>query len=218
MALSDREIERYSRQIILPEIGGRGQERLLAAVVAVAGAGPLAATAARYLVGAGVGELRLESTDGQRLARELRALNPDVTVRTGGVDATATVALAADLAVEALDEHTRQTRALGVPMVAAAARGAEGWIVAGGGCASCAARAARWTGPADAAEPLAPIATGVLGSLLALAVLELVLGHPGAPPLRCFDARSAALTPGVLTRTADCGGCAPHRSPGAGTF
>jgi len=40
--LTDAQIERYGRQIILPEVGGRGQERLLAARVAVAGAGPAA--------------------------------------------------------------------------------------------------------------------------------------------------------------------------------
>jgi adenylyltransferase/sulfurtransferase len=62
MPLSDAQIDRYSRQIILPEVGGRGQERLLAARVALRGVGAMAATAARYLTGAGIGELRLSAT------------------------------------------------------------------------------------------------------------------------------------------------------------
>ena len=45
LSLTDAQIERYSRQILLPEIGGRGQARLLAAHVVLAGAGE-AATAA----------------------------------------------------------------------------------------------------------------------------------------------------------------------------
>ncbi|TMA45273.1 MAG: hypothetical protein E6J81_13035, partial [Deltaproteobacteria bacterium] len=59
MSLTDAQIERYSRQILLPEIGGRGQARLLAAHVVLAGAGE-AATAAAVLLGrAGVGALDL---------------------------------------------------------------------------------------------------------------------------------------------------------------
>jgi hypothetical protein len=52
--LADADIERWSRQILLPEVGGRGQERLLASRVAVAGDGPVAATARDLLIRAGV--------------------------------------------------------------------------------------------------------------------------------------------------------------------
>jgi hypothetical protein len=51
-------VRRYSRQIALPEIGADGQERLLAAEVALVGRGMALETAARYLTGAGVGRLR----------------------------------------------------------------------------------------------------------------------------------------------------------------
>lgn len=50
--LSDAQIERYSRQILLPEVGGRGQERLLAARVRVDGTGA-AAELASLLVARG---------------------------------------------------------------------------------------------------------------------------------------------------------------------
>jgi hypothetical protein len=52
--LSQAEIERWSRQIVLPEVGARGQERLCAARVAVWGTGAAAAVAADLLARAGV--------------------------------------------------------------------------------------------------------------------------------------------------------------------
>jgi adenylyltransferase/sulfurtransferase len=60
MTLTDAQVERYSRQIILPAVGGRGQARLLAARVALAGTGPVAAAAATLLARAGVGGLDVE--------------------------------------------------------------------------------------------------------------------------------------------------------------
>jgi molybdopterin/thiamine biosynthesis adenylyltransferase len=55
--LSDQQIERYSRQIILPEVGGKGQEKLLRARVLVQAQGPLHTAALHYLAAAGVGTL-----------------------------------------------------------------------------------------------------------------------------------------------------------------
>jgi hypothetical protein len=52
--LTDAQIERWSRQILLPDVGGRGQARLLAARVAMAGGGPDAVHAADLLRRAGV--------------------------------------------------------------------------------------------------------------------------------------------------------------------
>lgn len=57
--LSDPQIERYSRQIILPQVGGKGQERLLRAKVLVSGTGPLQAHALLYLAAAGIGRIGL---------------------------------------------------------------------------------------------------------------------------------------------------------------
>jgi len=70
--LTDAQIERYGRQIILPEVGGRGQQRLLAARVAVAGAGPAATAAVTLLGRAGVGTLHVSAGVGP-----LPELSPD---------------------------------------------------------------------------------------------------------------------------------------------
>ena len=52
MALTDEQIERYSRHIILKEVGAKGQRKLLNAKVLIVGAGGLGAPAAMYLAAA----------------------------------------------------------------------------------------------------------------------------------------------------------------------
>ena len=55
MALTEAQIQRYSRQILLAPVGGLGQERLLACgAVRVSGSGPVFSTAAAYLAASGV--------------------------------------------------------------------------------------------------------------------------------------------------------------------
>lgn len=63
MTLSDRQLDRYARHIVLREIGGEGQKRLLAASVAVIGAGGIGAPVIQYLAAAGVGRLRVIDDD-----------------------------------------------------------------------------------------------------------------------------------------------------------
>lgn len=63
MALTDAQLERYARHIVLKEIGGAGQMRLLAAHVVVIGAGGIGCPVIAYLAAAGVGTLRVVDPD-----------------------------------------------------------------------------------------------------------------------------------------------------------
>ncbi|TFG64143.1 MAG: HesA/MoeB/ThiF family protein [Spirochaetales bacterium] len=100
--LTDRDKVRYTRQILLPEIGGKGQERLKGSTVFIAGAGGLGSPVSVYLACAGVGHLvicddgRVELSNLNRqflhadsrqdmlktesAAEILAALNPDVSL------------------------------------------------------------------------------------------------------------------------------------------
>jgi molybdopterin-synthase adenylyltransferase len=102
--LTETQIERYSRHIILKEVGGKGQKKLLDGRVLIIGAGGLGAPVALYLAAAGVGTIGIADADDVDLsnlqrqvihfthdvgkpkvesAREkMEAINPDVRVRT----------------------------------------------------------------------------------------------------------------------------------------
>jgi molybdopterin/thiamine biosynthesis adenylyltransferase/rhodanese-related sulfurtransferase len=102
VSLSARELRRYSRHLLIPEVGVAGQERLAAARVLVVGAGGLGSPALQYLAAAGVGRIgvmdddAVDETNLQRqtifasadvgeskaavAAQRLRALNPWIAV------------------------------------------------------------------------------------------------------------------------------------------
>ncbi len=63
MTLTDPELERYARHIVLREFGGAGQVRLKAARVAVIGAGGIGCPALQYLAAAGVGAITIFDGD-----------------------------------------------------------------------------------------------------------------------------------------------------------
>jgi len=99
---TDEQIERYSRHIMLPEVGGSGQQKMLEARVLLLGAGGLGSPAAYYLAAAGIGNLGIvdfDQVDLSNLQRQIihsterigmlktesakktiQALNPDVNV------------------------------------------------------------------------------------------------------------------------------------------
>jgi molybdopterin-synthase adenylyltransferase len=63
MALSDDELDRYARHIVLPQVGGAGQLRLKDARIAIVGAGGIAGGVLPALVGAGIGHLTIIDDD-----------------------------------------------------------------------------------------------------------------------------------------------------------
>jgi adenylyltransferase/sulfurtransferase len=63
VSLSDAQLDRYARHIVLKEIGGEGQRRLLQARIAVVGAGGIGSPAIQYLAAAGIGAIRLIDDD-----------------------------------------------------------------------------------------------------------------------------------------------------------
>jgi molybdopterin-synthase adenylyltransferase len=81
MTLSDAELERYSRQLVLPEWSGSAQERLKAASAIVVGAGALGSPVALYLAAAGVGRIGVVDHDAVELSnlhRQPLHFTPDV--------------------------------------------------------------------------------------------------------------------------------------------
>ena len=72
--LSDRQVERYARHLVLEEIGEEGQERLLASSVLVVGAGGLGAPLLLYLAAAGIGRIGIIDDDEVELSNLQRQI------------------------------------------------------------------------------------------------------------------------------------------------
>ncbi len=103
MAFTNEQLERYSRHIILSEVGVKGQKKLMNGKVLIIGAGGLGAPCALYLAAAGVGTIGIVDADAVDLSNlqrqvihttadigkakvlsakeSMEAINPDVTVR-----------------------------------------------------------------------------------------------------------------------------------------
>ncbi|MGB5207961.1 MAG: molybdopterin-synthase adenylyltransferase MoeB [Azonexus sp.] len=130
--MTDEQLLRYSRHILLDALGIEGQERILAAHALVIGAGGLGSPAALYLASAGIGKITLvddDSVDLTNLQRQilhtqarvgmakaesgrqaLAAINPDITIvplqeRLGGTALDALVATA-DVVLDCTDNFT----------------------------------------------------------------------------------------------------------------
>src|SRR5258706_15111265 len=116
MELSNEEIRRYSRHLILPEVGLAGQKKICSSSVLCIGAGGLGSPIAMYLAAAGVGRLGLVDFDtvdfsnlqrqiihgtedvgrpkGESARETIRSINPGVEVRLPQVRLSSQNALA----------------------------------------------------------------------------------------------------------------------------
>ncbi len=126
--LNDQQLLRYGRQLVLPEIGMEGQEKLLSAKVLLIGLGGLGSPAAMYLAGSGVGTLLIADGDMVELSNLQRqiihtsndigrcktdsardtliALNPEVAVESLGClegEQLETFVAKADIVLDATD-------------------------------------------------------------------------------------------------------------------
>jgi len=85
--LSPEEIERYARHLVLPEIGGAGQQKLKAAHVLIVGAGGLGAPAIQYLAAAGVGHMTIVDDDTVSLSNlQRQVIHPEHNVGVAKVE------------------------------------------------------------------------------------------------------------------------------------
>jgi len=250
--LSPLEVQRYSRHLLLPQFGLQAQKRLKAARVLCIGAGGLGSPAALYLAAAGVGTLGIVDFDEVDLsnlqrqvlhrtddvgtpktesaARALRALNPEVTVRTHSLRLSSANALELfaqyDLVLDGSDSFA--TRYLvndaavlsGVPFVSASVFRFEGQVsvfgVAGAPCYRC-------LYPEPPPAHLSPscgeggvlgAVTGVIGTLQATEAIKVVTGtgEPLVGRLLVFDALEMRFRELRFQRDADCAACSERKT------
>lgn len=201
VTLSDIQLERYARHIVLREIGGAGQQRLLEAHVAVIGAGGIGSPVIQYLAAAGIGRLTVIDDDVVALSNLQRQ------TLFGSEDVGALKTETARRAVARLNEDVAF---LAVPKRIAAdnaARLLEGADVIIDGCDNFATRLA----VADAAQaariPLVSAAVGQFEGQLAVyrgweagrpCYRCLVGGDPDRPDASCADQGVLGALTGVM--------------------
>src|SRR6201988_3970288 len=81
MQLNNEEVRRYSRHLILPEVGMAGQKKICSASVLCIGAGGLGSPIAMYLAAAGIGKIGIvdfDSVDFSNLQRQIIHTTEDV--------------------------------------------------------------------------------------------------------------------------------------------
>lgn len=204
MALSDAEVERYARQLILPGFVPLTQEFFRVARVHVVGASEVGGPALLYLAAAGVGNLLVD--DGLDVAPEdaaawlygadqlgqprvlaamesLRAVSSFSKARPYSSGADPTAALICTAWAGAARDAAERARLAGIPHVVAVVDGEGGQVVsipAGAPCYSCASRPG--TGAASRAG-----AAAAVGALGALELLQIIAGVATGSPGRRID-------------------------------
>ena len=201
MMLSDAELDRYARHIILKEIGGGGQLRLKRARVAVIGAGGIGSPAIQYLAAAGVGSLVVIDDDHVELSNLQRQTlfgDPDVGTSKASAAAHAVARLNPSVAVDARIER------IGPANAAVLLSGADVVI---DGCDNFATRLAVADAAHAARIPLVSAAVGQFEGQLAVyrpwepekpCYRCLVGNDPDRPELSCAEAGVIGALTGVI--------------------
>jgi adenylyltransferase/sulfurtransferase len=158
VALGDDEVERYSRQLVLPEWSEAAQLALREASVLVVGAGALGSPVAAYLAGAGVGRLGIVDFDAvevsnlhrqtlhftpdvgapkaESAAAKLRFLNPEIVVEPYRAHFAPAMVEGADLVVDCSDSFATRYEVNGaccaarIPLVEGGVVGLSGLVMA----------------------------------------------------------------------------------------
>jgi molybdopterin/thiamine biosynthesis adenylyltransferase len=226
--LAEQQVARYSRQIILPGVGGKGQQRLLSASAAIIGEGQMATTAALYLVAAGLGTIRLGGPHDIDLA-DLEALNPDCQVAPWPAEVDAVGAeniarghdftIVAGAAAEATAALNLACVRLGKPLVWGSAEGDIGRmaVLAGGQpgmpCYRCLQpRSEENCSARDSSQPAGAmfgVVGAFVGALQATMVIKLVLGLEAPTPARLltYDGLAAAVRQTAIAKDPRCDVC-----------
>lgn len=201
MALSEAEVSRYARQLLLPGLGEPAQEALRAARVRLAGGGLATAPALYYLAAAGVGTLWVDDPDaaaagdgagfavgpdeagrprGAVLAAAARAANGLVTADVFRPGSRPTAMLVCGSSLDVSRALADEARLLRLPHVVADVDGQGGAVTVvpvGAPCFSCATR------PGLGAAPT-PEGGATVGALAALELVLLVAGAAQEPQAR----------------------------------
>lgn len=201
MTLTDEQLERYARHIILKEIGGEGQRRLLDAHVGVVGAGGIGSPVIQYLAAAGVGRLTVIDDDIvalSNLQRQTLFGTADLGLAKTEVVATAVARLNSD--VEIITVQQRLTAENAATLLHAA-------NVIVDGCDNFATRLAVADAALNLHIPLVSAAVGQFEGQLALyrgweadkPCYRCLVGHdPDRPDASCADQGVLGALTGVM--------------------
>lgn len=200
-ALTDAELDRYARHIVLKEIGGGGQARLRAATVVVIGAGGIGSPVIQYLAAAGIGVLRVIDDDVVDLSNlQRQTLFGDADIGTPKVTAAAAAVARLNPGVQVDPVQTRITAANAADLLA----GAD---VVVDGCDNFATRLAVADAAATARIPLVSAAVGQFEGQLAVyrpwepdrpCYRCLVGEDPDRPDINCAEAGVLGALTGVI--------------------
>jgi molybdopterin-synthase adenylyltransferase len=187
MDLTDAQLERYARHIVLHDIGGLGQRKLLAAKVLVIGAGGLGSPCLQYLAAAGVGKLGIiddDVVDLSNLQRQIIHTTKDIG-RTKVSSAQAAIA-AINPDVQVVMHNLRLTPDNACEIIA-------GYDIVADGSDSFATRFAVHDACLKLHKPLVSAAVGMFDGQLSTYKGYL----PDAPCYRCFVAEMPVMSAGT---------------------